>query len=90
VLITIFLLLPARTPTHVDVLHALHNVSASLSRFWFLVPDPPLLLELALSHAGVNGLLLLPELAACLQVGKAAQNQVRYFDALLCAALHQI
>lgn len=88
--IIIFLLFPARTPTHINVLHTLHNVSANLSWFLFLVPHPPLLPELALSHTGINRLLLLPEFTACVQVGNATQNQVCYFDPLLCAALHQI
>lgn len=84
------LLLAARIPTHVNVLHDLLNVSADLQGFLLLVPGPPLLPELALPHTGINRLLLLPELAAGLQVGNAPQNQVLYLDPLLCAALHQI
>lgn len=88
--ITTFLLFPDRTHTHINILHTLHNVSGNLCWFSLLVSDPPLLPELTLPHTGINRLLLLPELSACVQVGNATQNHVCYFDPLLCAALHQI
>lgn len=66
-------LLPG-TPTHVNILHALHNVSGNLRWFALFVLDPPLLPELAVSHPGVDGLLLLPELSPGVQVLNASQN----------------